>query len=346
MPPAYDEEKKLDRVGSQPADSASESVGSGGSGVLDRLMSLEATMDSKLGIESQAIQRMRPEDKRPQSWHEQATMALLWAGATMNVSCLSTGFLGWEFGLDLSQTIPITIFGTLLGASVAGWCATLGPGTGLRQMSIARYSFGWYPSKILAALNVISQIGWSAVGSITAGSALSAVSDGRLSSIVGIVIIAVCSSALNFCGLRAILEYQKYAWAVFFVLFMIMYGEMAPRSDIATKSTLTGNDKAGAVLSLLAVVYGSSVSWATIAADYYVQHPINTYVVSRISRPSPYTRRRETTGLILTCLVLQLQGQGLHTHHHGHRHLHLHRYGAWLLCGVRYGRGPGTGRRV
>lgn len=277
MPLAYDEEKKLDRgVASRPADSGSESVGSGSSGMLDRLLSLEATMDSKLGIESQAIQRMRPEDKRPQSWHEQATMALLWAGATMNVSCLSTGFLGWEFGLDMSQTIPITIFGTLLGASVAGWCATLGPGTGLRQMSIARYSFGWYPSKILAALNVISQIGWSAVGSITAGSALSAVSDGKLSSIVGIVIIAVCSSALNFCGLRAILEYQKYAWAVFFVLFMIMYGEMAPRSDINTKSTLTGNDKAGAVLSLLAIVYGSSVSWATIAADYYVQHPIKT----------------------------------------------------------------------
>ncbi|KKY37389.1 putative nucleoside [Diaporthe ampelina] len=305
---AYDEEKKLGRVASQPADSGSELVGSGGSGMLDRLLSLEATMDSKLGIESQAIQRVRPEDKRPQSWHEQATMALLWAGATMNVSCLSTGFLGWEFGLDLGQTIPVTIFGTLLGASVAGWCATLGPGTGLRQMSISRYSFGWYPSKILAALNVISQIGWSAVGSITAGSALSAVSDGRLGSIVGIVIIAVCSSALNFCGLRAILEYQKYAWAVFFVLFMIMYGEMAPRSDVATKSTLTGNDKAGAVLSLLAVVYGSSVSWATIAADYYVQHPINTSKVKVFTLTTMGIGISTCVGMVLGCCVGSAMG--------------------------------------
>ncbi|KAL2285906.1 hypothetical protein FJTKL_07399 [Diaporthe vaccinii] len=100
-------------------------------------------------------------------------------------------------------------------------------------MFIARYSFGWYPFKILAALNIISQIGWSA---------------------------AVCSSALNFCVLRAILKYQTYAWAVFFVLFMITYGEMDPRSDIATKSTLTSKDKAGAVLSLLAIVYGSKIA--------------------------------------------------------------------------------------
>ncbi|KAL2274248.1 hypothetical protein FJTKL_03550 [Diaporthe vaccinii] len=76
MPLAYDE-KKLDCVELRPADSGFESVGSGGSGMLDRLLSLEATMDSKLGIELQAIQRMRPEDKRPQSWHEQAAMALL-----------------------------------------------------------------------------------------------------------------------------------------------------------------------------------------------------------------------------------------------------------------------------
>ncbi|KAL2281067.1 hypothetical protein FJTKL_12087 [Diaporthe vaccinii] len=171
MPPAYDKEKKLDRVASQPADTASESVGSGGSSMLDRLLSLKATMDSKL--------------------------------------------------------------------------------------------------------------------------------DGKLSSIVGIVIITICSSALNFCGLRAILEYQKYAWAIFFVLFMTMYGEMAPRADIDTKSTLTGNDEAGAVLSLLAVVYGSSVSWATIAADYYVQHPI------KISKFKVFTLTTMGIG-ISTCIDMEL----------------------------------------
>jgi len=261
---------------SSSTNSATVEDGSCGSGVLDKLLFYEAMLDRKLGIESHAINRILPEEKSPQPWHQQATMAVLWAGATMNVSCFSTGFLGWEFGLDLSQTIPITIFGTILGAAVAGWCATLGPGTGLRQMSIARYSFGWYPVKIVAALNVISQIGWSAVGCITGGSALSAVSDGKINSVLGVVLIALGSSIINFCGLKAILYYEKYAWAVFFILFMIMYGEMAPHTDVHTKSELHGANLSGQVLSLLSVVYGSSVSWATIAADYYVQYPITT----------------------------------------------------------------------
>lgn len=52
---------------------------------------------------------------------------------------------------------------------------------------------GWYPNKIVAALNTIQQIGWSAVGCITGGLALTAVSNGRISIVIGIVIIAVCS---------------------------------------------------------------------------------------------------------------------------------------------------------
>lgn len=45
-------------------------------------------------------------------------MALLWASGTMNLSCFATGFLGWEFGLDLKQNILTVVFGTLLGSMV------------------------------------------------------------------------------------------------------------------------------------------------------------------------------------------------------------------------------------
>jgi purine-cytosine permease-like protein len=57
---------------------------------------------------------------------------------------------------------------------------------------------------------------------------------------------------------------------------MIMYGMAAPQAVNVTETQLHGADLAGNVLSLLSVVYGSSVSWATIAADYYVHYPINT----------------------------------------------------------------------
>lgn len=85
-------------------------------------------------------------------------MFLLWMSATLNLSCFATGFLGWEFGLDLTQNIVIIVFATFLGSLVTGWCASMGPKMGLRQVSISRYSMGWWPSKIIAALNVIEQV--------------------------------------------------------------------------------------------------------------------------------------------------------------------------------------------
>jgi hypothetical protein len=108
-------------------------------GLLARLRGYEALMDRKLGIESEAIDRKRAEDKKPAAWWEEATMGCLWASGTMNLSCFATGFLGWEFGLSLKQSVLICIFGSLLGGSVTGFCATFGAPTGLRQMSVSRF---------------------------------------------------------------------------------------------------------------------------------------------------------------------------------------------------------------
>lgn len=281
-------------------------------GILSRLRDLEAMLDRKLGLETQAIQRVLPEHKTPQSWHSQAVMALLWASGTMNISCFATGFLGFEFGLSLTQSIVVSIFGTLLGAAVTGWCATMGPEFGLRQVSISRFSFGWYPAKIIAALNVISQIGWSSVGCITGGLALSAVSNGSVSLALGVVIIAVGSLIISFIGLRAILAYEKYAWLVFFILFMCMYGETASHADVATASELTGADLSGTVLTLLAIVYGSSASWCSIVSDYYVHYPVETSKVKVFLLTTLGLALPTCIPMVLGCCVASAMG----THPH------------------------------
>lgn len=89
-------------------------------GILARLRGLELALDRKLGVESHGIDRRRPEDRDPAyaSWSNQAVMFLMWMSATTNLSCFTTGFLGWELGLDLSRNIVITIFGTLLGSAI------------------------------------------------------------------------------------------------------------------------------------------------------------------------------------------------------------------------------------
>lgn len=85
------------------------------SGILARLRHVEAVLDKKLGVEQNGPARILPEDRRPPN---QMVMALMWASGTMNLSCFATGFLGFEFGLDLKQSILTVIFGTLLGSMV------------------------------------------------------------------------------------------------------------------------------------------------------------------------------------------------------------------------------------
>jgi NCS1 nucleoside transporter family len=174
------------------------------------------------------------------------------------------------------QSIIICIFGSILGGAVSGFCATLGAPTGLRQISISRYSFGWWPTKLIALLNTIGQIGWSSAGCITGGIALNAVADGKVSIALGIVIIAVASLAVSFFGIKAILPFERYAWFVYLIVFLIILGQTGPSADNTTETKLEGADLAGNVLSLLAIVYGSSASWCTVASDYYVLYPPST----------------------------------------------------------------------
>jgi hypothetical protein len=84
-------------------------------GFFARIEYYEGYLDKKLGIESNSLERVLPENRNPPN---SLAMAFMWASATMNISCFSTGFLGKQFGLSLGQTIPIIMCSTLLGAAV------------------------------------------------------------------------------------------------------------------------------------------------------------------------------------------------------------------------------------
>lgn len=274
-----------------------------GTGVLAALRRFEARMDAKLGVESEAITRKMPEDKHPVPWHQELSMALLWASGTMNTSCFATGFLGWKFGLSLRQAIVITIFASILGGALTGFSATFGPATGLRQISMSRFSFGWWPNKLIALLNTIVQIGWASVACITGGLALTAVADGHLSLIAGIVILGVVSMLISFVGLKAILVYERYAWIVFFVIFLIFFGETGRYADNSPEPRVQGAELSGAVLSLIAIVYGSSASWCTMASDYYVHYPVDTSRVKVFFMTMFGIALPTSVGMIAGCVV-------------------------------------------
>jgi NCS1 nucleoside transporter family len=237
------------------------------------LRKAEARLDRLLGVEAQGPARVLPSEReKPKYW----AMASLWASGTMNLSCFATGLIGSELGLDLWRTIVILCFATLLGGMVTAWCATQGSKTGLRQVSISRYSIGWYPSKLIALLNVVEQLGWSSVSCITGGLALTAVSDGAVSLALGVAIVAIISGLLSFIGLRAVLRYEMYAWIPIFIIFAVMYGEVGSKADNSSPPAVSGVDLSGSALTWFSIVYGSTASWSSIASDYYVQYPVET----------------------------------------------------------------------
>ncbi|KAK3403132.1 nucleoside transporter family [Sordaria brevicollis] len=272
---------------------------------LDTLRHYEAVMDKKVGVEARAVERKRPEDRDPNYtiWHNQAVMFLLWMSSTLNLACFATGFLGTTLGLDLRTSLTVIITATFLGSAVPGWCATFGPSTGLRQISISRYSLGWWPSKVAAILNVIGQIGWSSVGSITSGLALAAVSDGAIHLEIGVVLSIAISFVVSIIGLKAVFAYDKFAGLVMAFVFVTMYIEAIPAvqqyPQPSPSTFVMGAAKTASTLKLFSVIYGSSVSWASVVADYYVEYPPST------SKPKIWVLT--TLGLALpTCFAMSL----------------------------------------
>jgi len=83
----------------------------------------------------------------------------------------------------------------------------------MRTMGIARYSFGYYPAILPALLNLVSFIGFCAVNSIVAGQVLAAVNPGGLSVNAGIVIVAIVSMFISFCGYRVLHMIERWACA-------------------------------------------------------------------------------------------------------------------------------------
>ncbi|OTB15005.1 hypothetical protein K445DRAFT_301601 [Daldinia sp. EC12] len=265
-----DEEKNVPQVVGIDVDTSSEEIQirPNKTSFLAKLRSYEDTLDRKLGVESHSIERKLPGDRNPfyTRWSGH-----FWIGGCTNLGSFASGFIGWELGLDLRQSILVIIFGSVAGGAVTSWCATMGPPTGLRQVSICRYSLGWYTSKVIAILNVIQEIGWCASGSITGGQALSAFSDGKVGNQLGVVVVTIMSLVFSFFGLKAVYIFEKFAWLVFLTIFIIILGEIGKFADLSAPPTTHGvSNVGGAVLTYFSVMYGSS---ACYVSDFYVEYP-------------------------------------------------------------------------
>lgn len=85
---------------------------------------LEQRLDKLIGVETQGIDRIPDDKRRPPSL---VNAFFLWFSFNGHIATLPVGLLGPEFGLSLQLSVAAIVVGTLLGSFFPAYCATLGP---------------------------------------------------------------------------------------------------------------------------------------------------------------------------------------------------------------------------
>lgn len=185
------------------------------------------------------------------------------------ISAFSTGTLGpLLYGLSLRDSALVIVLFNLFSCAMPAYFAVFGPRTGMRQMGVARFSYGLIGVVLPAFLNCASFIGFCAVNAIVAGQVLAYVNPGSISVNVGIVIIAVVSMLISFCGYRVLHAAERYAWILVILSFILLAGFGGRHLGTATAFAADVPATAANILSWASLVVGFSLSWCGCSADF------------------------------------------------------------------------------
>ncbi|CAI7634319.1 unnamed protein product [Penicillium pancosmium] len=231
-------------------------------------------IQSLKNVESQGIERVLPEEREELTASSTLHMLLMWFSMALATNNIIVGSMGtMVLGLSFKDAALCAVFGNLVGASTIGYMSTWGPRSGNRTLIVARYFMGYYPSKVCCMLNVFTNLGYSMVNCVVGGQILSKVSGGHLSVLVGIIVVAFSSWVMAMFGMRIFQIYERVAWLPQLMVLCVMVGSAGPHFDFSTRtesSTAVLNAKR---ISFFSLCLSVGLSWAPLAADYYVYYP-------------------------------------------------------------------------
>ncbi|OKL64483.1 hypothetical protein UA08_00879 [Talaromyces atroroseus] len=274
-------------VQEQPADpekGISESIAARHHGFADRvdnLSNVEASTGwfikftrfaSKFHAEERGIERV---DETDRAQHNLLDAFAIWASANITPATFATGALGSAFGLGFWDSFAVIVIVNFVFSWVVGFYGCLGPMTGLRTISIGRFSFGIWGTRILVILNLCGMVGWSSVNSIAGAQVLYELSNGHCPLWAGNLIIGVLTAVICFFGYFAVHIFERFCWIPQVIVFIFLAGYGASHFDASASPMGSGSAEAAGVMSFIAVTYGFVIGWAGLAADYNVRRPAN-----------------------------------------------------------------------
>ncbi|TFY67454.1 hypothetical protein EVJ58_g1602 [Rhodofomes roseus] len=214
------------------------------------------------GVEERGIVPVAPEDRTDRHYSK---VFFVFFSANFNILSFSAGTLGpIAYGLGLRDTCLVILFINLLTNIPPAYLATFGPRLGLRQMCQARYSFGYFGVIIMSILDIIKCIEWKPYLDVRRLLSQLVPRTNRFKS-VGIVIIAIISLFVSFCGYKVLVWYERLMWIPVLVAYVVAAGLGGthlinpPPAEPAT---------AAAILSFASVIAGFVISYAPISSDY------------------------------------------------------------------------------
>jgi len=280
------------------------------------------TLERQAGVEARGIERV-PESLRAKktTLMDYVQMCLIWFSANLTANNLMVGLLGpLLFGLGLTDGMLLGTFGSLLGSAGAGYISTFGPisgnrtlvsrtfalteyATNTRLQVIARYTMGWWPSRLCVLLNIVIMLGYGLIDILIAGQILSAVNGGGLTVIVGVIVAAIISLVIVVFGIRVFHTYERYAFLPQLIVLFILVGVAGPYFDTSSSTVGDSEVKAADRMSFFFLCVSGPLAWSPAAADFYVYFP-------------PDAKRWKvflstTIGLGLSCVMANVLGVGI-----------------------------------
>ena len=232
----------------------------------------------KYNLEARGVRRVEPHERNPLSWKNYLQAFNLWVSINLAAVNISLGMLApTVYQLSFKDAAFCAVFGSLLGSCAVAYIATWGPVSGNRTMIFARYSFGWWPGRLIVILNLIILLGYSLIDLVVAGQILSAVStNGSLSVVVGIIVVAIICWAITTFGISIFHTYERYAFIPQVIAVSILYGVSASHFDLQTPSTGDSLTIVGNRISFFSLCFSAAITYAGGAADFFVYYPPNT----------------------------------------------------------------------
>ncbi|KAI9712990.1 MAG: hypothetical protein M1812_006738 [Candelaria pacifica] len=226
------------------------------------------------GIEARGIRRVETHEKHRVGRMGYVQIVLLWVSINLAANNITLGMLGPSlFGLSFIDASLCATFGATLGSLPTAYTATWGPVSGNRTMIFARYTMGWWPSKLIALLNLIVLLGYCLIDCVVAGQILSAVSTGGNMSVV---VVAVITWVVTTFGISIFHLYERYAFLPQVIVLCILFGTAGKYFDTTTATQGDSRTIAGSRLSFFSICLSAAITYAGGAADYFVYYPETT----------------------------------------------------------------------